>query len=91
MQPRTQLVIVLLLLVCAACSIEAQITSNPIPAPITKRGLAVEIKTSSAFLKRAGCVPPIRTSRLRAGRASATSAISRMAAASPTIRAGSST
>ena len=44
MQPRTQPVIVLLLLVCAACSIEAQITSNPIPAPITKRGLAVEIK-----------------------------------------------
>ena len=44
MQPRTQLVIVLLLLVCAACSIEAQITSNPIPSPITKRGLAVEIK-----------------------------------------------
>src|SRR6188474_577676 len=44
MQPRTRLVIVLLLLFCAACSIEAQITSNPIPAPITKRGLAVEIK-----------------------------------------------
>src|SRR6187431_2366034 len=44
MQPRTRLVIVLLLLFCAACSIEAQITSNPIPAPITKRGLEVEIK-----------------------------------------------
>src|SRR6187200_3159103 len=44
MQPRRRLVIVLLLLFCAACSIEAQRTSNPIPAPTTKRGLAVEIK-----------------------------------------------
>src|SRR6188474_2808466 len=44
MQPRTRLVIVLLLLFCAAGAIEAQITSNPISAPIVKRGLAVEIK-----------------------------------------------
>lgn len=32
------------LLVCAIGSLHGQITSNPIPAPIEKRGLAVEIK-----------------------------------------------
>ena len=35
------------LLIVAACSqaaLQAQITSNPIPAPIVKRGLAAEIK-----------------------------------------------
>jgi hypothetical protein len=40
--------IILLLAICAAGTIRAQgpqaITSNPIPAPIAKRGLAVEIK-----------------------------------------------
>src|SRR5215470_7883135 len=43
---RTQMwrVIVLLLPICIAGAIEAQITSNPIPAPIPKRGLAVEVK-----------------------------------------------
>src|SRR5918996_2518145 len=37
-------VIVLLMVLCAVRMIAAQITSNPIPAPITKRGLQVEIK-----------------------------------------------
>jgi len=37
-------VFVLLLTIWAAGAIQAQITSNPIPAPITKRGIAVEIK-----------------------------------------------
>ena len=32
-----------LLALLVAGSVEAQITSNPIPAPIEKRGLAVEI------------------------------------------------
>src|SRR5262247_4424893 len=36
--------IVLLLAIWTARAIEAQITSNPIPEPIVKRGLAVEIK-----------------------------------------------
>jgi len=39
-----RLVIVLLLAIWTAGGIEAQITSNPIPAPIAKRGLAVEVK-----------------------------------------------
>lgn len=39
-----RLAIVLLLAIWAVRAIEAQITSNPIPAPITKRGLTVEIK-----------------------------------------------
>jgi len=39
-----QFVVVLLLAMWATGAIEAQITSNPIPAPITKRGIAVEIK-----------------------------------------------
>jgi len=36
-------IIVPLLALVVAGSVEAQITSNPIPAPIKKRGLAVEI------------------------------------------------
>ena len=45
MQIRMRFVInVLLLAAAAAAAIHAQITSNPIPAPIVKRGLAVEIK-----------------------------------------------
>ena len=42
MQTRMRLVIVFV--VWTAVAIRAQITSNPIPAPIVKRGLAVEIK-----------------------------------------------
>ena len=41
MQTRMRLVIVLLLAIWTAGAIQAQITSNPIPAPIVKRGLAV--------------------------------------------------
>src|SRR5262245_11405514 len=49
MRKRMQLVLVLLLAILAVHAIEAQvnvnpITSNPIPAPITKHGIAVEIK-----------------------------------------------
>jgi hypothetical protein len=45
MQPLMRLAaFVLLLAVCTAAAIRAQITSNPIPAPVVKRGLAVEIK-----------------------------------------------
>jgi hypothetical protein len=34
----------LIIAICTAGAIEAQISSNPIPAPVVKRGLAVEIK-----------------------------------------------
>jgi hypothetical protein len=34
----------LIIAICAVGAIEAQITSNPIPTPITKRGIAVEIR-----------------------------------------------
>src|SRR3990170_6885601 len=44
MRTRMRLVIVLLPAIWTVRTIEAQITSNPIPAPIVKRGLAVEIK-----------------------------------------------
>ena len=44
MRTGMRFVIVLLLAIWAAGVIEAQITSNPIPAPIVKRGLAVEVK-----------------------------------------------
>ena len=44
MRRRMGLVIILLAVIWTVGLIEAQITSNPIPAPIAKRGLAVEIK-----------------------------------------------
>ena len=44
MGTRMRLVIVLLVAIWTAGASQAQITSNPIPAPIAKRGLAVEIK-----------------------------------------------
>ena len=43
MRKRTLQIIAPLLAIVAAGSVSAQITSNPIPAPIEKRGLAVEI------------------------------------------------
>src|SRR4026207_1361103 len=44
MRNAIRFVVVLLLANCAFKTITAQITTNPIPAPITKRGLQVEIK-----------------------------------------------
>jgi hypothetical protein len=44
MRVRLGLVIVVLLVIWAVKEIDAQITSNPITAPIAKRGLAIEIK-----------------------------------------------
>jgi hypothetical protein len=37
-------VLALIVAVCAMAALHAQITSNPIPAPVEKRGLAVEIR-----------------------------------------------
>src|SRR5262245_66660047 len=44
MRTRLGLVTVILLVIWAVKEIDAQITSNPITAPIAKRGLAIEIK-----------------------------------------------
>src|SRR6267378_853678 len=44
MRRAMQFIIVLILAMWVARAIETQITSNPIPAPITKHGLAIEIK-----------------------------------------------
>src|ERR1044071_8967108 len=44
MRTQMRLVIVAVLALWISATVEAQITSNPIPAPIVKRGLAVEIK-----------------------------------------------
>jgi hypothetical protein len=44
MRKRIGLVVALLSGICAVVAIQAQITSNPIPAPIVKRGIEVEIK-----------------------------------------------
>jgi glucose/sorbosone dehydrogenase len=44
MLKRLRLVIVLLLAIGTAGALRAQITSNPIPAPIVKRGILVEVK-----------------------------------------------
>ena len=91
MQTRMWFVIILLLAAWSAGAIQAQITSNPIPAPIVKRGLAVEIKDLVRLPDTRGIRSRIRTCLPRAGRASAMCAIFPMAAASPTIRAAFST
>src|SRR3981081_2650781 len=44
MRPTMPLIMISLLLLGSAGVIRAQITSNPIPVPIEKHGLAVEIK-----------------------------------------------
>ena len=44
MRMRVPLVVVVVLAVWAAGAIHAQITSNPIPAPVVKRGLSVQIR-----------------------------------------------
>ncbi len=41
---RVRLVVVLLLAIGTAGALKAQITSNPIPAPIVKRGISVEVR-----------------------------------------------
>jgi hypothetical protein len=53
-------IIVPLLAIVLAGSAEAQITSNPIPAPIEKRGLAVEITEVARLPDTRGFGPPIR-------------------------------
>ena len=57
-----QQIIVSLLAMLAAGSAGAQITSNPIPAPIEKRGLAVEIVEVARLPDTRGIRPPGSTS-----------------------------
>ncbi len=44
MRTRMWLAIITLLAVPTVCAADGPITSNPIPEPIVKRGLAVEVK-----------------------------------------------
>jgi hypothetical protein len=55
---RISRVLVGLVMVCAAAVSSAQITSNPIPQPIVKRGLAVEIKDLVRLPDSRGLRPP---------------------------------
>ena len=55
----------LLVTISAAVAIEAQapgpITSNPLPEPVAKKGIAVQIRMSSGCPTAAACARPIRT------------------------------
>ena len=82
------LALLLLLALGAASAIHAQIT-NPIQAPVVKRGLSVEVRDLVRLPETRGFVPPIRTWYPLAGRGSLSSGTFRTAAGSPTTRAGS--
>ena len=58
MRRRKLQIIVPLLAIVAAGPVAAQITSNPIPAPIEKRGLAVEIMEVARLPDTRGFRPP---------------------------------
>ena len=58
MRIRPRLVVVLLLANGTAGALEAQITSNPIPAPIVKRGIFVEVKDVVRLPDTRGVRPP---------------------------------
>ena len=87
MRIRTPLAIVLAFTFWTATRIHGQITSNPIPGRIEKRGLAVEIRDVVRLPHTRGFVLPIRTCRRLDGRGSATCENFPTAAASPTIPA----
>ena len=53
--------IISLLAVQAVYAADVPITSNPIPEPVVKRGIAVEVKDLARLPIPAGCGPPIRT------------------------------
>ena len=58
MSMRSRLALVLALL--AGIGADAQISSNPTPAPVVKRGLAVEVKTLVRLPDTRGMLPPDR-------------------------------
>ena len=57
MRTRMRLIIILLITVCTVGAIHAQIT-NPIPAPVEKRGLMVEIRDLVRLPETRGMRPP---------------------------------
>jgi hypothetical protein len=61
MPARTLLAVIALLPLCFAAALNAQITSNPLPAPVEKRGLAVEIRDVLRCRGRSARCRPIRT------------------------------
>jgi hypothetical protein len=58
MNIRARLAIALLPALWTIGALEAQITSNPIPAPIVKRGIAVEVKDLVRLPDTRGILPP---------------------------------
>lgn len=60
-QNRIWLGVITLLAVRAAGAADVPITSNPIPEPIVKRGIAVEVKDLARLPVRARYGPPSRT------------------------------
>lgn len=57
MRSALRLLAVILLATCSAHVIQAQITSNPVPAPIRKRGLAVQIRDLARLPDTRGTIP----------------------------------
>src|SRR3970040_1232013 len=57
MRTRMRLIIILLITVCTVGAIHAQST-NPIPAPVEKRGLAIEIRDLVRLPETRGMRPP---------------------------------
>ena len=80
-------IVVVSLALGAAPQIPVPITSNPIAAPIEKRGLMVEIKDLARLPDTRG-MRPLRIRIQQAARVSITSAIFQTAGVSSTIRAG---
>jgi hypothetical protein len=60
MSIRSQLAVALVLAIWAVGAIDAQITTNPIPAPVVKRGIAVEVKNLVRLPDTRGMLPPDR-------------------------------
>ena len=60
MRTRISLALVVIVAAGVAAAQQAQI-ANPLPAPVVKRGLSVEIRTWSGFRRRAVCARPTRT------------------------------
>ena len=91
MRMQMPVVVIGLLTGVAAAAVYAQITPTRFRRRSRNAAWRSRSGTSCACPTRAACVPPIRTCRRRAGRASATCATFPTAAASPTTRAASST
>lgn len=58
MRPRKPLLVIPFLALCHALTLKAQITDNPLPAPVEKRGLEVEIRDIVRLPETRGLLPP---------------------------------